>query len=166
VARATPQSLTRSERALLNETDAERLRTLDEDALIELHARVRRARNRFVQLHRREVAKEVGARRARGVASVPPRRSASKAEIFEAALARVSSSLARAARATAASLRAERLAAARPARQPTGTRARATASPSKAAATPRARKRRPVERKVTASSRAANARREAKHDAR
>src|SRR5262245_39071107 len=139
---------------------------MDEEALIALHARVRRARDRFVQLHRREVAEQVGVTRARGTASVAPRRSASKAEIFENALARVSSSLARAARATAASLRAERLAAARSTARPAATQEPAKApTPTKAAA-PRARNRPPIERRVTAGTRASNARRQAKRDQR
>jgi hypothetical protein len=160
--------LNRNERTLLAETQSERLRALDEEALIELHARVRRARDRFVQLHRREVAEQIGAARARGTASVAPRRSASKAEIFEDALARVSSSLARAARATAASLRTERLAAARSTTRPATTEEPTPMSPktkTKSAA-PRARNKQPIERKATASSRASTARRQAKRDAR
>jgi hypothetical protein len=163
VARATPQSLTRTERALLAETEATRLRTMDEEALIALLGRVRRARDRFVQLHRREVAEQIEAARARGLASGPPRRSASKAELFEAALARVSANLARAARAAAASLRAERLAASRAAPRPS---AESPPAPPTEAASPRARRRPPIERKATASTRAANARRQAKRDAR
>src|SRR5262245_49597958 len=166
MARATPQSFSDKERALRAETRTDHLRTLDEEALIGLHARVRRARDRFVQLHRREVAGQVDAARARGVASVAPRRSASKAEIFEDALARVSSSLARAARATAGSLRAERLAAARSAPRAAATGKRAQVPPRKSTAAPRARSRPPIERKAAAATRASNARRQARHDAR
>jgi len=167
VARATPQSLTWNERALLAETQSDQLRTLDEDALLELLGRVRRARDRLVQLHRREVAGQVAETRARGTVSDAPRRSASKAELFEAALARVSSGLARAARASAASLRAERVAAAR-----TGAGSARGEAPSgetpakKKAPAPRARGKEPIERKATAASRATNARRQAKRDAR
>jgi hypothetical protein len=157
--------LTRKEQALVFETRRDQLRTLDEEALIELLARVRRARDKFVQLHRREVAGQVDEARARGVASAPPRRSASKAEIFEQSLSRVSSALARAARESAALLRADRLAASRPADRP------AAATPSSQPArldtpAPRARQREPIERKAVASARAANARRQAKRDAR
>jgi hypothetical protein len=158
--------LTRNEQALLAETSTERLRALGEDALIELHARVRRARNKFVHLHRREVAQHVDATRARGVASVPPRRSASKAEIFEDALARVSASLARAARATAASLRAERLAAARSAVRPAAPKVADRRRERTTAPTPPTPKRAPIGRKRVAATRAASARRQAKHDAR
>ena len=166
MARATPQSLTRTERALLTETQPERLRAMDEEALIALHARVRRARDKFVQLHRREVADHVDAERARGIASGAPRRSASKAEIFENALARVSSSLARAARATAASLRTERLAAARPAGRPPTTEKPTRAGRKPTTAAPRARTRTPIQRKAVAATRASNARRQAGRDAR
>jgi hypothetical protein len=157
--------LTRKEQALVFETRRDQLRSLDEEALIELLARVRRARDKFVQLHRREVAGQVDEARARGVASAPPRRSASKAEIFEQALARVSSALARAARDSAAQLRADRLAASRPTDRP----AAMTPSPKRArseAPAQRARQREPIERKAVASARAANARQEAKRDAR
>ena len=166
MARATPQSLSRKERTLLAETDTERLRAMNEDDLIDLHARVRRARDRFVQLHRREVAEQVGAARARGTASVAPRRGASKAEIFEAALARVSSSLARAARVAAASLRTERLAAARSAARPAASKKQTPAPPKTKANAPRARKRPPIERKTAAATRSSNARRQARRDSR
>ena len=113
MAKATPGTLTEAEWALVDETRRDNLQQLDEDELVALHARVRRARDKHVQLHRREVGSAVGRKRARGTASVAPRRSASKAEIFEGALARVSAALAKAARESAAQLRAERLAAAR-----------------------------------------------------
>ena len=166
MARATPQSLTEKEQVLLSETRPERLGAMDEEALIALLTRVRRARDKFVQLHRREVSAQVDVKRARGVASVAPRRSASKAEIFEAALARVSSSLARAARASAASLRAERLTAARSTARPSATKEPPQVPTRKKAAAPRARKRPPVEHRATAATRASNARRQAARDAR
>jgi hypothetical protein len=165
MAKATTASLTDKERGLLAETHRDRLRTLDEDALVELHLRVRRARDKFVQLHRREVAAQVSAAGARGKVSTPPRRSAGKAEIFEDALARVSTSVAKAARESAAALKAERLAAAASA---SGNPAPAVAPGKKPAAKPAAKRttRTPVERKTMASSRAAGARRQAKRDSR
>jgi len=170
MAKATVQSLTEPERRLIAETQAAHLRTLDEDALAELHLRVRRARDKHVTNHRREVARRVGATRNRAVASAPPRRSASKAEIFEAALARVSSQLAKAARQSAALLRAERLAAARGEAGEDGEAAAARTRPPAAAPSPgkrtRSASRRPIERKVAASSASAGARRQAKRDAR
>jgi len=147
------------------ETETDRLRTMDEDALIDLLVRVRRARDKSVQLHRREVAEQVDVARARGTASVAPRQSASKAEIFEGALAGVSSSLARAARATAAALRTERLAAARKGGRPAAPGGRSRGRSRTKSGTPRARTRRPIEKRAGASSRASNARRQAKRDA-
>ena len=112
MAKATVTSLTEKERGLIAETQLARLRGLDEDELVELHTRVRRARNKFVKLHRRDTAAQVIEASARGIVNAGPRRSASKAEIFEDALARVSTSLAKAARESATALRDERLAAA------------------------------------------------------
>ena len=107
MARATVHNLTEKERALVAETRPDALRALDQDALVELLTRVRRARDKHVGLHRREVAERVEMVGALGTVSAAPRRSASKAERFEGALARVSASLARAARQSAAVLRTE-----------------------------------------------------------
>lgn len=166
MARATIASLSEPERRLVAETERDHLRALDEDALIELHARVRRARDKVVQAHRREVAAAVTARGARGKASAAPRRSEGKAEIFETALARVSTSLAAAARASAAALRAERLAAAAPEDK---VAARAPRTPRQAATPPapkRSAARTPVQRKTVAAQRADGARQQAKRAAR
>ena len=168
MATATVHSLTKSERSLIAETERTSLNALDEDGLLALLDRVRRARNKHVQLHRQEVGRQVGAKGARGAASTPPRRSASKAEIFEEALARVSSELAKRARASAAELRADRISAARQ----TGNAA-ATKSPARPAktaktgqASTRSRQPTPIERKKVASTASAGARRQAKSDAR
>jgi hypothetical protein len=166
---ATLNSLSKSERDLVIATEPSNLQTLDEDALIALHERVRRARNKYVQLHRREVGEQVGVKGARGMASVPPRRSASKAEVFEGVLARVSSALARKARQSAAELRADRLAAARGASgsaRHTATRGTTEGRASAKGVGARSRGRRPVERKTVAAAQADGARRQAKGDAR
>ena len=113
MARATPQSLTNAERELLASTERGELRRLGEDELADLLIRVRRARDKAVGIHRREVAAQVGEHGARGVASLPPRRDASKSELFEDALARTSTALGTAARHSAKELRDERLAASR-----------------------------------------------------
>jgi hypothetical protein len=169
MATATVQSLTKTERRLVAETERKNLQDLDEDGLLALLDRVRRARNKHVQLHRKEVGRQVTAKGARGVASIPPRRSAPKAEIFEDALARVSSELSKRARSSAAELRAERIAAARQARTevpPTpSVRATKTKKVSKAGPS-RSRQPTPIERKTAASSASAGARRQAKSDAR
>jgi hypothetical protein len=169
VAKATFHSLTAWEQALVAATERDHMRSLGEDALLDLHARVRRARDKYVSLHRREVGEQVRAEGARGAVSAAPRRSQSKAEVFEGALARVSASLAVAARQSAAALRAERIGSAR---ATSGARRSATASSGKprdnraAKSVTRARARPPVERKTAASTRAAGARRQAKRDAR
>ncbi|CUR57582.1 hypothetical protein NOCA2420089 [metagenome] len=100
----------------------------------------------------------------RGKAGPKNRRAADKAEVFEEALARVSTSLAAAARRSAAALKAERIEAAR-----TGA-AGLTKAEDGADSTPTPRTKRaartPVEKKNVASSRAQGARRQAKRDAR
>jgi hypothetical protein len=112
-------SLTEAELALVRETDRERLAGLDEDALAELHDRVRRARNKYVKVYRRGAAALVAEAGGRGKAGPRNTRNRAKAEVFEDMLARVSRQLATAARASAAALRAERLAEAREARNTT-----------------------------------------------
>ena len=107
--------------AMMNDVEQELLRdiydgdlaTLDEDALVDLHGRVRRARNKYSKLYRRRSADRVTADRSRAKASTVNQRTARKAEIFEDALAKVSRQLARAARTSAEQLKQERLAAAR-----------------------------------------------------
>jgi hypothetical protein len=166
MAKATPTSLTDKERALLNETERAHLKTLDEDAIAALHVRVIRARSKFVTNYRREASAQVIERGARGKVSSAPRRSAGKAEIFEEALARVSTALAAAARQSAAELKAERLAAAAgtPAEAPPGGRAPTTGGRGQTA--DRSRGRTAAERKSAASSKATGARRQAKRDSR
>jgi hypothetical protein len=159
-------SLSEKERALVAETRPAQLGALDEDQLVELHTRVRRARDKFVKLHRRETGAQVAEAGARGVVSAGPRRSASKAEIFEDALARVSTSLAKAARQSAAVLRAERLAAARGTSASEGERAKAVRDDRPAASTPRSKPRQPIKRKRAAAARSSGARQQAGRDAR
>ncbi|TDE88351.1 hypothetical protein EXU48_23505 [Occultella glacieicola] len=171
-------NLTSKEYELVLETERKNLDTLDEDGLDSLLTRVRRARTKYVKLHRDEVAAAVPAKGARGAASAAPRRSGDKAEIFEESLARVSAALAKAARASAAELKAERLAAAAggaaasPAAAPAKTtRAKAgakagTAKASAAKASTKVGSRSAVAKKTAASSKAQGARRQAKSDAR
>ncbi|GIE95029.1 hypothetical protein [Paractinoplanes rishiriensis] len=103
-------SLTETELLLARATEPERLAQLGEDELIELHTRVRRARNKHVKVYRRQAAAQVEPAGGRGKAYPKNSRSRAKAEVFEDALARVSQRLAAAARASAAALQAERLA--------------------------------------------------------
>ena len=162
MARATVASLSDKERLLVAETQTAALKSLDEDQLLDLHARVRRERTKQVGIHRRSAAAQVPAKAQRSAA---PRRSESKAEIFEQALARVSTAVAAAARRAAAELRAERLAAASSAAGPESAAPR-PANASSPATAKRAAAKQPVERKAVASSRADGARRQAKRDGR
>ena len=109
--------LSDTERLLVAETEATELAALDEDAAIELEARIRRARNKYVGQYRRGASARVAEQGGRGKARPENKRAALKAEAFEEALARVSRRVATLARQAAAALRAERLAAARAARQ-------------------------------------------------
>lgn len=112
----TRQMLNDAEQELLRATEPDRLKKLDEDALLDLHGRVRRARTKYTKLHRRRAAAQVQADRSRTRASDAHHRTAVKAEAFEDALARVSRRLAREAWLSADRLREERLAAARAAK--------------------------------------------------
>src|SRR5690242_15453273 len=110
--KALLHSMTEAERLLVAETEAGSMAALDEDELLELHARVRRARTKYVTGYRRTAAAAVAAQGGRGAAYERNRRDRGKAEIFELALARVSRRVAAVARSAAAELKAERLAAA------------------------------------------------------
>lgn len=162
-------SLTEAERSLVRETEREQLAGLTEDDLVELHTRVRRARDKYVKLYRRQSATRVTTVGGRGKSFEKGTRDRGKAEVFEDALARVSRELATAARESARMLKAERLAEAKA--------ARATAPPRQAAparkATPRKASQRidrsvrtPDRAKRHASTRATGARRQARRDSR
>ncbi|WP_344125944.1 hypothetical protein, partial [Luedemannella flava] len=118
-------TLTEAELALVRESERDSIVDADEDTLVDLHTRVRRARNKYVGMYRRQASARVAEHGGRGKARPKNLRNAEKAEIFEDALARVSRQLAVAAKRSAMELRAERLAAAREARNmapPTATR--------------------------------------------
>jgi hypothetical protein len=102
-------SLTETELALVREVDPDRLAGLTEDDLIELHKRVRRARNKHVKLYRRSAAALVGEVGGRGKARPKNTRNRAKAEVFEQALAAVSRQLAAKAQESADELQTERL---------------------------------------------------------
>ncbi len=113
-----------AERLLVAETDRDNLTALDEDAAIELETRIRRARNKYVGQYRRGASARVAERGGRGIARPENTLARTKAEAFEEALSRVSRRVAVLARQSAAQLRAERLAAARAAKQSRGPAAR------------------------------------------
>ena len=162
--KAVLNSMTDAERRLVAETEPAVTAELDEDELLELHARIRRARSKYVKNYRRAGGTQVGARSSRGSAYAQNQRNRDKAEVFELTLARVSRQVGKAAALAAAELKAERLAAARgdSAAPPVAKGASATAVPS--------RKRTATKTtgglKKDASSRAQGARRQAKRDAR
>jgi hypothetical protein len=114
-----------AERLLIAQTGRAELAALDEDAAIELETRIRRARNKYVGQYRRAASAAVAEHGGRGKARPENRRAIMKAEAFEEALSRVSRRVATLARRSAAELRAERLAAARAAKQGRGPDARA-----------------------------------------
>ena len=161
------------ERLLVAQTGAAELATLDEDAAIEFEARIRRVRNKYIGQYRRGASARVAEQGGRGKARPENRHAAMKAEAFEGALSRVSRRVAALARQSAAELRAERLEAAR-----TGTQDQAPGAPQgavrgtrrtgpTATAEPTGRAlRSPASEKRRASTRASNARRQAKRDSR
>lgn len=162
-----------AELELVRSTEPDALAALDEDELLELHTRVRRARTKYTKLYRRRGAERVAADASRGRASATNAKTAAKVEIFEDILARVSRRLATVARQSAKDLRDERLEAARAVKD---VRAMTTAgrAPTRGkgakSQTTRARgdaaKRSPVKEKARASTRAKGQRRQAKKDSR
>jgi hypothetical protein len=160
-------TLGKAEQDLLREVEQDRLDGLDEDALVDLHKRIRRARNKYVGMYRRAGSAKVAKKGARGQAKQGNARNALRAEVFEDALSRVSAQLAVAAAAQAEALKDARLAAANPAGtwpgsdQPGGA-ASDVATAQVADRTPKG----PGRKKRDASSQAQGARRQAKKDAR
>jgi hypothetical protein len=162
-----------AERLLVAETERAELAALDEDAAIELEARIRRARNKYVGQYRRGASAAVAEHGGRGKARPENTRAAMKAEAFEEALSRVSSRVAVLARQSAAQLRAERLAAAKAVKQgqvPGASAAAPAAGRTGPAVTgePTGDRalRSPATAKRRASTRAEGARRQAKKDSR
>jgi len=158
-----------SEQALVRQTDNVELAGLDEDALLALHARVRRARDKYAKLYRRRASAQVAEDSSRGRAHSRHARTALKAEVFEDALARVSRHLARAARASANQLRTDRIAATRSpgkGRLPGPRRVSGSPRPPDPKATAPSTRDTPAAKRARASSRAATRRAERKRGAR
>ena len=166
--KATWAMLNDSEKALLRLVESSSLARLDEDEIIDLHTRVRRARNKYSTLYRRRAGAQVKKDADRAKAHAQHARTAAKAEAFEDALARVSQVLARAARAQAAALRAERLDAARrregSGRGPASRTVRAR--PAKAVRKGATKTRTPISKRASASARAKTRRAQAKRSGR
>jgi hypothetical protein len=172
VNKATLRMLNDAEQKLLRQAEPGRLRHLDEDDLVDLHTRIRRARSKYSKLYRRRAGAQVGKHGTRAMASAAHERTAVKAEVFEDALARVSRYLAQAARRSSDRLRDERLAAAR-ARKGGGRAGKGAAgkggkggkgSTGKAKAAKQQRT--GASKRAAAQSRAANKRKQAKRAAR
>jgi hypothetical protein len=164
--KATFHSLSESEQALVVQTERAHLLTLDEEELGDLLDRVRKARNKFTKLYRRQASAQVEAKAARGKVSLGGRRDASKAEVFEEALSRVSAQLAKVARQSAAELKAERIAAARGDAGAPAAVAPLPEPATPAPKAPRSRARTPIERKTAAATTSSGRRTQAKRDTR
>jgi hypothetical protein len=162
---ATWAMLNETEKGLLRDAEPSAAAKLDEDALLELHDRIRRARTKYTKLYRRRAGGQVAKDASRTRAHDAHARTAAKAEAFEEALARVSRLLAKAAKAAADDLKAERLSgsrrrAGRPAAKPSGSSGATAAAPA------RKQQRTPIKKRASASSRAATRRGQAKRAAR
>ena len=160
-------SMTVSEQRLVAETSREAMAELDEEELLALHARIRRARSKYVSKYRRKASGAVAKRGGRGFSYPKNQRDRAKAEAFETALASVSKEVGVRATRAAAELKASRLAAARSAASsPRRIPARAASSLRPASSRPRGAKKTTGGLKKDASTRSAGARRQAKRDAR
>ncbi len=164
---ALANSLGKAEKDLLREAEPKRMAKLTEDELIDLHKRIRRARNKYAGIYRRQGSAKVGKKGGRGLAKEKNSRNAGRSEVFEDALARVSAQLAQVAAASADKLKADRLAAASKSGTWPGAQGAGPEGDEQAAAQVTDRKPSgPGRKKRNASSQAKGARRQAKRDAR
>lgn len=167
------KTLTKGEQSLIMDTRPKKIEGLSEDALLDLHARVRRGRNKYKKNYRQSASRQVKADGARGAASKKSRGDAQRREVFEDALSRVSAQLAKAARKEATALRKKRLAAVKAQKAAKAKTAKARAagkgkkssskpSPKAAAKGKRTSKKTPVNKKSVAGQRATKARNNAR----
>lgn len=110
--------LKRRELDLVREIEPDRMAELDEDELLDLHRRVRRARNKKLSNYRRRAAERVGETGGRGTAAPLNEKHRIRLAAFEEALSLVSARLAEVAHEAAEELREDRLAQARAGRSP------------------------------------------------
>ncbi len=103
------KSLSEDEYVLVRKTKKSQMTGLDEDQLIDLHSRIRRARNKYVTLYRRAARRRKAKGGRGGAAKAANVHNAARAEAFEKALSRVSARLATVSREAARELRTERL---------------------------------------------------------
>lgn len=163
------RELSEKDRQLVLETEPKKLQKLDEDQLIDLHTRVRRARTRHSKNYRRGAGAQVSTDRARAAASKKNQRSAARAEVFEDALARVSRRLGAVARASADELRAERMAlvkAAKGGSKGSPSRSGKGSRKPKGSGSSKAKRRTPATERSRAQAKSSGKRRQAKRDAR
>ena len=106
-------SMTEAEQRLVAETTRDAMAGLDEEELLALHSRIRRARSKYVTRYRRRASGAVVKRGGRGFSYPTNPRDRDKAEVFETALASVSKEVGVRATRAAAELKSSRLAAAR-----------------------------------------------------
>lgn len=154
-----------SELDLIRELEPERLAPLDEDALLALHKRVRRARNKHSGSYRCRAAERVGEAGGRGAAAAGSDKARARAYVFEEALSIVSTRLAEVAHEAAEALRDERLERARAGRG-TGPETSGTADDGVGGGRARSHAKTTGGVKRDASSRSQGAARQAKRDAR
>ena len=162
------------EQTLLVATEPARLALMSEDELGDALLLVRRARNKYSKLYRRQASATVSEVGRRAATQSQNLRTLRKAEIFEDALARVSRAYATAAKAAATQLKSERLALAKAATTPAPAAPKAAKSTAKPAQTKgtTASGRGVVPASATASparrgsSKAQGAKRQAKRDSR
>lgn len=110
--------LKRDELDLIREIEPDRLALLDEEELLSLHKRIRRARNKHTTNYRRKAADRVSDAGGRGAAASRSDKSRARAYVFEEALSIVSVELARVSHEAAEALKDERLARARKGKSP------------------------------------------------
>ena len=165
----TRSLLTKAEADLIDSTSPTALRNLGLDEVGALYDRVRKGRDKYRTLYRRQASAQVAHDHARGTAAAKNQGTAAKYEVFEESLARVSRREAALAQDSAEELRAERLEAARAAKRGGSTAPRPNATSSQARSTGRG----PIVRtkgpsgKVTSSvARSKQARTQAKRDGR
>ncbi|MFJ4014728.1 hypothetical protein [Microbacterium sp. NPDC090014] len=153
------------ERDLIRELEPERLAELDEDGLLALHKRVRRARNKHTTNYRRGAAERVEQAGGRGAAAAGSDKARGRAYVFEEALSIISAELARVAHEQAEELKDESLARAREGRW-SGPGSEAPFDEGAGAGRMREHQQTTGGVKRDASSRAQGARRQAKRDSR
>ena len=156
------KALSKSEKDLVLAVRPKKLRKLDEDELLQLHKRSRKARKKYAVLLRRRAAESVETDRARGKATRKHARVAAKAEIFEDVLARVSRRLAVVARRSSDGLRDRRLAAANPGGDRPTQKPRPRGDHPPPSGSGRGRSKTPIEKRRVASERSAKSRHEAR----